>query len=183
MEPQAPPAPVVPDSETMGWFDPSRDGGFIRRAGNSYLADPGDAWVPPHVVRQHGLRQGDLVTATSGRDHRNRHVLVEVQTINGVPAAELGRRPDFQSLTATYPEKRLTMETGRPAKGGPELTRRCIDLMSPIGYGQRALIVAPADREAFDGILEWLADAGIEVVSLTRLEGESGSGSGETHAG
>ncbi len=143
-EPQLPPAPVVPDSETVGWFDPSRDGGFIRRAGNSYLADPGDAWVPPHVVRQAGLRQGDLVVATSGHDHRHRHVLVEVQTINGIPVAEITRRPDFQSLTATYPEKRLTMETGRPAKGGPELTRRCIDLMAPIGYGQRALIVAPA---------------------------------------
>ena len=143
-EPQAPPAPVIPDSETVGWFDPSRDGGFIRRAGNSYLADPGDAWVPPHVVRQAGLRQGDLVVATSGRDHRHRHVLVEVTSINGVPFAEMPKRPDFQSLTATYPEKRLTMETGRPAKGGPELTRRCIDLMAPIGYGQRALIVAPA---------------------------------------
>ena len=143
-EPQVPPAPVVADSETVGWFDPSRDGGFIRRASNSYLADPGDAWVPPHVVRQAGLRQGDLVVATSGRDHRHRHVLVEVVSINGIPLAELPRRPDFQSLTATYPEKRLTMETGRPAKGGPELTRRCIDLMAPIGYGQRALIVAPA---------------------------------------
>ena len=144
VEPQAPPAPVVPDTETTGWFDPSRDGGFVRRAVNSYLADPGDAWVPPHVVRQAGLRQGDLVTASSGRDHRNRHVLVEVLSINGVAFADLPRRPDFQSLTATYPEKRLTMETGRPAKGGPELTRRCIDLMAPIGYGQRALIVAPA---------------------------------------
>ena len=143
-EPQAPPAPVVPDSETVGWFDPSRDGGFIRRAGNSYLADPADAWVPPHVVRQAGLRQGDLVVATSGHDHRHRHVMVEVTSINGIPFAELPKRPDFQSLTATYPEKRLTMETGRPAKGGPELTRRCIDLMAPIGYGQRALIVAPA---------------------------------------
>jgi transcription termination factor Rho len=143
-EPQTPPAPVVPDSETVGWFDPSRDGGFVRRAGNSYLADSGDAWVPPHLVKQFGLRQGDLVIASSGRDHRNRHVLVEAQSINGVEFAAIGRRPDFQSLTATYPEKRLTMETGRPAKGGPELTRRCIDLMAPIGYGQRALIVAPA---------------------------------------
>ena len=143
-EPQLPPTPVVADSETVGWFDPSRDGGFVRRAANSYLADPGDAWVPPHVVRQHGLRQGDLITATTGRDHRHRHVLVDVLTINSVDVASLGRRPDFQSLTATYPEKRLTMETGRPAKGGPELTRRCIDLMAPIGYGQRALIVAPA---------------------------------------
>jgi transcription termination factor Rho len=134
----------VADSETIGWFDPSRDGGFIRRAGNSYLTDPGDAWVPPHVAKQHGLRQADLVAATTGRDQRNRVVVVDILTINEVEAASLGRRPDFQSLTATYPERRLTMETGRPAKGGPELTRRCIDLMAPIGYGQRALIVAPA---------------------------------------
>lgn len=57
---------------------------------------------------------------------------------------EVVRRPDFSSLTATYPERRITLETGRPAKGGPELTRRAIDLMAPIGFGQRALIVAPA---------------------------------------
>ncbi|HXD22596.1 MAG TPA: transcription termination factor Rho, partial [Gemmatimonadaceae bacterium] len=54
------------------------------------------------------------------------------------------RRADFNTLTASYPERKLTLETGRPAKGGPELTRRAIDLIAPIGYGQRALIVAPA---------------------------------------
>ncbi|MFL5564508.1 MAG: transcription termination factor Rho, partial [Gemmatimonadaceae bacterium] len=59
------------------------------------------------------------------------------------PAAAT-RRPDFGSLTATYPERKLFLETGRPAKGGPELTRRAIDLIAPIGYGQRGLIVAPA---------------------------------------
>jgi transcription termination factor Rho len=143
-EPQLPPQPVVADSETFGWFDPSRDGGFIRRAANSYLAEAGDAWVPPQMVKQFAIRQGDSLYATTGRDHRGRVVAVEVKSINDTDAAELGRRPDFQSLTATYPERRLTMETGRPAKGGPELTRRCIDLMAPIGYGQRALIVAPA---------------------------------------
>jgi transcription termination factor Rho len=143
-EPQVPQQPVVADSETLGWFDPSREGGFIRRAASSYLAEPGDAWVPPHLVRQLALRQGDALFATTGRDHRGRVVAVEVKTINGTDVANIGPRPDFQSLTATYPERRLTMETGRPAKGGPELTRRCIDLMAPIGYGQRALIVAPA---------------------------------------
>jgi transcription termination factor Rho len=71
-------------------------------------------------------------------------VVCEITTINDTDPAVLGRRPDFQSLTQTYPERRLTMETGRPPNGGPELTRRCIDLMAPIGYGQRALIVAPA---------------------------------------
>lgn len=143
-EQQQPPQPIVADTETTGWFDPARDGGFVRRAGNSYLADPADAWVPPHLVRQYGLRQGDAVLATAGRDHRNRLVVCEVLSIDGVPPSELGPRPDFQSLTATYPDRRLTLETGRPAKGGPELTRRAIDLIAPIGYGQRALIVAPA---------------------------------------
>ncbi|MGQ0539811.1 MAG: transcription termination factor Rho, partial [Gemmatimonadaceae bacterium] len=141
---QGPPQPIVADAETLGWFEPSREGGFIRRAGNSYLADPGDAWVPPHIVRQQSLRHGDTIAAKTGHDHRGRVVVCEVATINGLNPEILTRRPDFQSLTATYPEKRITLETGRPAKGGPELTRRCIDIMAPIGFGQRALIVAPA---------------------------------------
>ena len=135
---------MIADSETVGWFDTSRDGGFIRRASNSYLAESGDAFVPPHIVRQYALRRGDILVATTGRDQRQRVIVCEIKTINDVDPAELGKRPDFQSLTATYPERRLTMETGRPARGGPELTRRCIDLMAPVGYGQRALIVAPA---------------------------------------
>jgi len=96
------------------------------------------------LVKQYSLRRGDVIEASSGRDHRNRTVAVDVRTINGVPAGELARRPDFTSLTATYPENRITLETGRPAKGGPELTRRAIDLIAPIGFGQRGLIVAPA---------------------------------------
>ena len=141
---RAPLAPVVPDGETTGWFDPQRDGGFIRRAANSYLAEPGDAYVPTQIMRQYMLRRGDEILATTGHDHRNRVVVVDVQKINGASPDEAARRPDFGSLIASYPERKLKLETGRPAKGGPELTRRAIDLIAPIGYGQRALIVAPA---------------------------------------
>jgi transcription termination factor Rho len=141
---QQPPTPVIADSETTGWFDSSRDGGFVRRAANSYLADPGDAYVAPHLVRQYGLRRGDTIVASTGRDHRGRSAVVELLKINEQDPATATRRPDFGSLTATYPERKLFLETGRPAKGGPELTRRAIDLIAPIGYGQRALIVAPA---------------------------------------
>ncbi|MGQ0648502.1 MAG: transcription termination factor Rho [Gemmatimonadaceae bacterium] len=141
---QVPQQPVVADSEASGWFDSNRDGGFIRRPGNSYLNEHGDAWVPPQLVRQAGLRRGDSVEATAGRDHRNRLVCVDITSINGIALAEFTRRPDFSALTATYPDRRVTLETGRPAKAGPELTRRAIDLMAPIGFGQRALIVAPA---------------------------------------
>ena len=141
---QQPVTPVIADSETVGWFDSARDGGFIRRAANSYLAEPGDAYVSPNLVRQHALRRGDAIVATTGRDHRGRTAVVEILKINDQDAAAVSRRPDFGSLTATYPDRKLHLETGRPAKGGPELTRRAIDLIAPIGYGQRALIVAPA---------------------------------------
>jgi transcription termination factor Rho len=140
----APPVILVVDGETSGWFDPARDAGFIRRAEYSYLNEPGDAWVPPHLVRQYSLRRGDALVARTGRDTRGREAVAELVSINGEPPVEMPRRPDFQTLTASYPERRLTLETGRPAKGGPELTRRAIDLIAPIGFGQRALIVAPA---------------------------------------
>jgi transcription termination factor Rho len=141
---RGPVAPVVPDSETIGWYDPQRDGGFVRRAANSYLAEPGDAYVSPQSARQYMLRRGDLIRATTGHDHRNRVVVVEIQEINNQAPDLALRRPDFGSLIASYPDRKLKLETGRPAKGGPELTRRAIDLIAPIGYGQRALIVAPA---------------------------------------
>ena len=141
---QVPQMPLVTDGETVGWFDSSRDGGYVRRAANSYLVDAGDAWVPAQLIKQHALRRGDLIAAQTGHDNRGRVIACEITHINGSEAAEMIRRPDFGSLTATYPERRLTLETGRPAKGGPELTRRAIDLVAPIGYGQRALIVALA---------------------------------------
>ncbi|HEX6599956.1 MAG TPA: transcription termination factor Rho [Gemmatimonadaceae bacterium] len=140
----APNVPLVPTGETKGWFDPARDGGFVRRAQASYLADSGDAYVSPFLVRQYGLRKSDEIAGTTGRDPRGRTALIEITSINGMPPADAVRRPEFNTLTATYPERKLTLETGRPAKGGPELTRRAVDLIAPIGYGQRALIVAPA---------------------------------------
>ena len=138
------PAPLVATGETVGWFDPARDGGFIRRAQSSYLADAGDAYVPPHLARQFLLRKSDEVRGTTGRDQRGRIALIEITQINGADPSESSRRNDFNTLIATYPERKLTLETGRPAKGGAELIRRAIDLIAPIGYGQRALIVAPA---------------------------------------
>ena len=141
---QQQPIQVTATGEMRGWFEPARDAGFVRRATNSYLAEPGDAYVPPNVVRQFSLRKADLVDATIGLDQRGRPTVVEVRTVNDIDPALAAKRPEFNSLTASYPERKLFMETGRPAKAGAELIRRAIDLIAPIGYGQRALIVAPA---------------------------------------
>jgi transcription termination factor Rho len=139
-----PQVPVVASGETSGWYDTGREAGYIRRPENSYLAEPGDAFVPPALARQLGLRRGDMVEATVGRDQRGRSVVVESTKINDRDPAEAASRPDFAGLPASYPDRKLTLETGRPAKTGAELIRRAIDLIAPIGYGQRALIVAPA---------------------------------------
>src|SRR5439155_649346 len=84
---QANPTPMqlVATGETTGWFDPARDGGFIRRAQASYLADAGDAYVSPFLVRQYALRKSDLVAGTTGRDPRGRTALIEVTSINDQP--------------------------------------------------------------------------------------------------
>jgi transcription termination factor Rho len=81
---------------------------------------------------------------TVGKDQRGRVTAADLLSVNGAPPEEALRRPEFASLIASYPDRKLSLETGRPAKAGPELTRRAIDLIAPIGYGQRALIVAPA---------------------------------------
>ena len=140
----APVAVVTAEGEATGWFDSQRDGGYLRRAANSYLGETGDPYVPPHIVRQFAIRRGDSVDASVGRDQRGRVTVAEVLKVNGEDPAVAAKRPDFSSLVASYPDRKLFLETGRPAKGGPELTRRAIDLIAPVGFGQRALIVAPA---------------------------------------
>lgn len=142
--PRGPVGPIIVEGETFGLFDPQRDAGYLRISAHSYLADANDPFVPTHLVRQAGLRRGDLVTVTVGRDQRGRVTAAELLSVNGGDPEAALRRPEFASLIASYPDRKLSLETGRPAKAGPELTRRAIDLIAPIGYGQRALIVAPA---------------------------------------
>jgi transcription termination factor Rho len=142
--PRGPVGPIVVEGEASGLFDLQRDAGYLRSSAHSYLADANDPFVPTQLVRQAGLRRGDLVTVTVGKDQRGRLTAAELLTVNGGDPESALRRPEFASLIASYPDRKLSLETGRPAKAGPELTRRAIDLIAPIGYGQRALIVAPA---------------------------------------
>ncbi|MEP6781682.1 MAG: transcription termination factor Rho [Gemmatimonadaceae bacterium] len=141
---RAPQTPLVVEGELTGWIDLAREGGFLRLPGNSYLPEPTDPFIPPALIRNHALRRGDKIECTFGRDQRGRSVVIEIKSLNDGPPDAAEKRPEFNSLTASYPDRKLTLETGRPAKAGPELTRRAIDLIAPIGYGQRALIVAPA---------------------------------------
>jgi transcription termination factor Rho len=137
--------PVVATADTAvtGWLGLGREGGFVRQAANSYLPNPADPFVPQAIMKQYSLRPGDKVEVMAGRDQRGRLCVAEVTRVNDAEPQEAVKRPDFQALMATYPDRKLTLET-RKLGGGPEITRRVIDLIAPIGYGQRALIVAPA---------------------------------------
>ncbi|MFG3253021.1 transcription termination factor Rho [Streptomyces sp. NPDC048172] len=114
---------------------------FVRTSG--YLPGPNDVYVSLAQVRKNGLRKGDHVTGAvrqprEGERREKFNALVRLDSVNGM-APEGGKaRPEFQKLTPLYPQERLRLET---EPGG--LTTRIIDLVSPIGKGQRGLIVAP----------------------------------------
>jgi transcription termination factor Rho len=117
---------------------------FVRTSG--YLAGPHDVYVSMNMVRKNGLRRGDAVTGAvrvpkDGEQPNQRqkfNPLVRLDTVNGGPVEDAKKRPDFSKLTPLYPNQRLRLET-TPDR----LTTRVIDLIMPIGKGQRALIVSP----------------------------------------
>ncbi|MFN2319439.1 MAG: transcription termination factor Rho [Dermatophilaceae bacterium] len=127
---------------------------FVRTSG--YLAGPGDVYVPLVMVKRFGLRKGDAVSGqvkaptedgqsrdqvqVGSKNNRQKYnPMVRLDTINGQTPEESRRRPDFGKLTPLYPQQRLRLETE-----ANQLTTRVIDLVAPIGKGQRGLIVAPA---------------------------------------
>ncbi len=118
---------------------------FLRRRESAYAPADGDLFVPPHLVKQFGLRTGDLITGEGGRGGKGRGPsLQRVSEVNGLSPEQLLRRPEFSKLPAIHPRERLTLEVpAGPRRTAHEITR-LIDLLCPFGKGQRALIVAPA---------------------------------------
>jgi transcription termination factor Rho len=125
-----------------GILDVLENYGFIRTTG--YLAGSNDVYVSMSQVKKYGLRRGDAVTgavrqARDGEQRRDKYnPLVRLDTVNGMEPDEARRRPEFYKLTPLYPQDRLRLETEPHI-----LTTRVIDLVMPIGKGQRALIVSP----------------------------------------
>jgi transcription termination factor Rho len=114
---------------------------FVRTAG--YLPSPNDVYVSLSMVKKNGLRKGDAVTGAvrqprEGERREKFNPLVRIDTVNGTEIDQARQRPDFSKLTPLYPQERLRLET-EPGN----LTTRVIDLVAPIGKGQRGLIVSP----------------------------------------
>ncbi|MBM7797062.1 transcription termination factor Rho [Pseudoglutamicibacter cumminsii] len=139
---------------------------FIRTSG--YLPGPNDVYVTMKQVRQYNLRKGDAVVGAiraprdgennnegyNGNNRRNRYTpLIKLATVNGVPADENKERVNFNKLVPLYPEERLRLESGAKSVGP-----RIIDLVAPIGKGQRGLIVSPP-KAGKTMILQSIADS------------------------
>lgn len=112
--------------------------GFLRI--ENYLQSNHDVYVPPQYIRRFGLRNGDLITGPcrQQRDNDRYRALYYIKDVNGTPPEQVGKRPHFDRLTPIYPNERYVLETVRN-----ELSTRIIDLVSPIGKGQRGMIVSP----------------------------------------
>ena len=137
--------PVINDDDVLvpvaGILDVLDNYAFVRTSG--YLPGPDDVYVSLSMVRRLGMRKGDAVTGVirqpnEGERREKFNPLVRVDTLNGMSVEDSRQRPDFAKLTPLYPQQRLRLETD-PAN----LTTRVIDIVSPIGKGQRGLIVSP----------------------------------------
>jgi len=114
--------------------------GFLRSEENNYLAGGEDIYVSPSQIKRFGLRKGDTIEGLirPPKDNERYFAMLQVQKVNGLDSDQVYNRPLFENLTPLHPNERFTLETDKNS-----LTQRVIDLIAPIGKGQRALIVAP----------------------------------------
>ncbi|TRY17533.1 transcription termination factor Rho [Tessaracoccus rhinocerotis] len=128
-------------ANTSGIVDILDNYAFVRTTG--YLPGQNDAYLPMSTVRKYGLRRGDVIagairTPRDGERKEKYSPLVRIDSINGDDPEKAKNRPEFSKLTPLYPQERLKLETA-----SANLTGRIIDMVSPIGKGQRGLIVSP----------------------------------------
>ncbi len=139
------PETVIAEDDVLipiaGILDVLENYAFVRTTG--YLAGPNDVYVSLSQVRKHGLRKGDVIEGAvrqprEGERREKFNALVRLDKVNGLDPEESPRRPEFSKLVPLYPQQRLRLETD-PGN----MVTRIIDLISPIGKGQRGLIVSP----------------------------------------
>ncbi|MFZ9323802.1 MAG: transcription termination factor Rho [Candidatus Fonsibacter ubiquis] len=130
-----------------GVLETLQDGfGFLRATESNYLPGPDDIYVSPSQIRRFGLRKGDTVEGEirAPKDSERYFALLQVSKINFEDPEKSRNKINFDNLTPLYPDERINLEVeSSKADKKPDLTARLIDLVTPIGKGQRALIVSP----------------------------------------
>lgn len=130
-----------------GVLETLQDGfGFLRATESNYLPGPDDIYVSPSQIRRFGLRKGDTVEGEirAPKDSERYFALLQVNKINFEDPEKSRNKINFDNLTPLYPDEKIKLEVeSSKAEKKPDLTARLIDLITPIGKGQRALIVSP----------------------------------------
>lgn len=134
---------VLPDSDlptetVSGVLDIANEGSGLLRP--KLVPSDNDIYISSSQIRRFGLRNGDLIGGLARRPKENEKYwgLLKVEKVNGEPVESVKDRPDFENLLAVYPDEEIILETDKEV-----LTTRMIDLVAPIGFGQRGLIVSP----------------------------------------
>lgn len=143
VQPEPKPEPI-PDDDVQGVLEIMADGyGFLRT--RNYLSGSDDIYVSPSQIKRFGLRSGDRVTGKARRPSRGDkfRALSYIERLNGDDYATMEKRPRFENLTPIYPDNKLRLETLDANNRSKEITSRLLDIMAPIGRGQRGLIVSP----------------------------------------
>ena len=167
----------VPTEEVAGYLDIMPEGhGFLRP---KYTPSDRDVYISASQIRRFNLREGDFVEGGARQPKENERYfgLLQVNKVNGADAEKLVsengsrvKRPKFEDLTPIYPNRHLKLETGKTP-----LSQRVIDLIAPIGFGQRAMIVSPAKAgktTILKDIAEGIAKNHPEAVLMAVLVGE-----------
>ena len=136
---------IAIDGETItgiGVIEIMQDGfGFLRSPESNYLPGPDDIYVSPSQIKKFSLRTGDSIEGEirAPKQGERYFALIKINTINGQETDLVKNRINFEDLTPLYPESRFKLEQEKPT---PDLTERIIDIIAPLGKGQRQLIVA-----------------------------------------
>ena len=134
-----------PTEQAVGVLEYTKEGnGWLRQRINSYMPDTipnGDVFVPSALIRQHRLQEGSEIVGQAGLPSRGpqRHTLAEVETVDGVDPEERRELPQFRHMTVVDPEPQFVLAPG----SDENVSLRIVDLLCPIGYGTRGLVVAP----------------------------------------
>ncbi len=166
---------ILPDSGlptefVTGILDIANEGSGLLRP--KFMPSDNDVYISPSQIRRFNLRNGDLVGGQARRPKENERYwgLLKVETVNGRPVEELANRANFEDLVAIYPDEQIKLSTGQEP-----LTTRLIDLMAPIGFGQRGLIVSPPKagktwlmKDVISGIAENYPEKGTSTKKDTK---------------
>jgi transcription termination factor Rho len=149
--------------------------GFLRSPDANYLPGPDDIYVSPNQIRRYGLRTGDTIEGEirSPKDNEKYFAVQKITKINFEALEKVRHRINFDNLTALYPDDKITLDLSDPT--AKDMTTRVIDVISPLGKGQRALIVAPprtGKTEMLKNIAHAITDNHKEIYLIVLLIGE-----------